>query len=210
MDTCCQHIEPPKHAAQRRVLGIVLALNAAMFAVEVAGGLIAGSTAVSGDSGAMLGDAVAYGASLYAIGRGRAWEGRATFIKGGLMLLVGVGVAAQATYGVITGAAPHAAAMGGLGIASLFVNGACVALLVRHRTDGLNMRSAWACSRNDLLSGVLILVAAAGVAATGAWWPDLLAAGVITAVEVTTAIKAMSSGCALLREPSRQLASNEP
>lgn len=209
MDACCQHVEPPKHAAQRRVLAIVLALNAAMFAVEVAGGVLAGSAAVLGDSGDMLGDAVAYGASLYAIGRGRAWEGRATVIKGVLMLMVGLGVAARGVYGVTAGAAPHAGAMGGLGIASLSVNVACVALLLRHRTDGLNMQSAWACSRNDLLAGVLILAAAAGVAATGAWWPDLLAAGVITAVEVSTAIKALRAGWALVRDSQPQLTSNE-
>lgn len=201
MDACCQQVAPPKHASQRRALGIVLTLNATMFALEVAGGLLAGSTAVLGDSGDMLGDAIAYGVSLYAIGRGRAWEGRATVIKGVLMLMVGMGVVLRASRGVITEAAPHTVAMGGLGIASLGVNVACVVVLLRHRTDGLNMRSAWACSRNDLLAGVLILAAAAGVAFTGAWWPDIAAAGVITAVEVSTAIKAVAAGWALLRDP---------
>jgi len=57
---------------QRRVLLIVLWINAAMFVVELGAALLAGSTALLADSVDMLGDAIVYGFSPYVLGRGPA------------------------------------------------------------------------------------------------------------------------------------------
>src|SRR5438093_5508914 len=68
--TCCDDV--PLHVAegQRRVLQIVLWINVAMFLAEFVAGIVAHSTSLLADSVDMLGDAIVYGFSLYAVGRG--------------------------------------------------------------------------------------------------------------------------------------------
>jgi Co/Zn/Cd efflux system component len=50
------------------VLWVVLAVNAAMFAVEILAGLAAGSASLQADSLDFLGDAANYGISLFVVG----------------------------------------------------------------------------------------------------------------------------------------------
>ena len=71
---------------------MVLAINLAMFLVELVAGLLAHSTALLADSADMLGDAIVYGFSLYVIARGAVWQGRAALLKGFIMAAFGVGV----------------------------------------------------------------------------------------------------------------------
>jgi Co/Zn/Cd efflux system component len=51
----------------------------------------------------------------------------------------------------------------------------------------LNMRSTWLCSRNDIIANLSVLAAAAGVAITGALWPDLIVGGAIALLFLRTA-----------------------
>jgi len=53
---------------------------------------------------------------------------------------------------------PVAETMGAIGLAALAGNAFCFVLLRRHRTDDLNMRSTWLCSRNDLLANAAVLL----------------------------------------------------
>jgi Co/Zn/Cd efflux system component len=41
------------------------------------------------------------------------------------------------------------------------------------------MRSAWICTRNDVLGNLAVLLAAAGVFGTQAGWPDIVVAAVM-------------------------------
>ena len=195
MDTCCTVISDVTRR-QRRVLQIVLALNAAMFLLELGTGLLARSTALVADSADMLGDALVYGVSLYAVGRGAAWTARAALLKGGLMAGFAVGVLGQAALELARGAAPVAEAMGAVGLIALAANALCVVLLWRLRDDDVNMRSAWLCSRNDVVANVAVLLAAGVVWATGSGLPDL-------AVGVAIAAMFGSSAARVLRDAGR-------
>ncbi|MCP9889415.1 cation transporter [Cyanobium sp. ATX 6A2] len=64
---CCCGAEQAAEL-QRRALWVVLVINAAMFVVELAVGLRAGSTGLIADSLDMLADAGVYGLSLGAVG----------------------------------------------------------------------------------------------------------------------------------------------
>src|SRR2546426_11082635 len=84
MDECCDfRFDIPER--QRRMLTIVLWINAVMFVVELVAGLASHSTALLADSVDMLGDAIVYGFSLYVVGRGTAWQARAALLKGGIL-----------------------------------------------------------------------------------------------------------------------------
>ena len=84
MKACCE-TGVEFAARQRAVLLVVLWINAAMFLGECAAGLVAHSTALLSDSVDMLGDAIVYGFSLYAVVRGPVWQARAALLKGGIM-----------------------------------------------------------------------------------------------------------------------------
>jgi Co/Zn/Cd efflux system component len=159
---------------QRVVLRILLGINAAMFVVELAAGLLAHSTALLADSVDMFGDALLYGLSLYAVGRGPLWQARAALLKGGIMAAFGIGVLVEVALKLVGGWVPDAELMGGVGVLALAANGLCLALLWRRRRDDLNMRSAWLCSRNDVTANLAVLLAAAGVVLTGSAWPDVV------------------------------------
>lgn len=200
LDECCAIREIP--SAQRRVLHLVLWVNLVMFLAESVAGLLAHSTALFADSVDMLGDAIVYGFSLYAIGRGSVWQVRAALLKGITMAVLGVGVLAQVGFKIAWGLVPSADVMGAVGLLAFAANLFCLLLLGRRRGDDINMRSAWLCSRNDVIGNAGVLMAAGAVALTGSPWPDiaigLLVAGVFgrSALQV---IRDASSELALQR-----------
>lgn len=173
MDDCCE-IRSDVPAHQRGVLKIVLLVNAVMFLAEFAAGLLANSTALLADSVDMLGDAIVYGFSLYAVGRGALWQARSALLKGVIMAVFGVGVLAEVLHKLTKGVVPAWDVMSLVGVIALAANVFCLVLLSRHRTDDINMRSAWLCSRNDVIANVSVLLAAAGVALTSSAWPDVM------------------------------------
>jgi Co/Zn/Cd efflux system component len=69
---------------------------------------------------------------------------------------------------------PSPELMVGVGLLALAANAGVLALLWRRRADDVNMRSAWLCSRNDVVANLGVLAAAVGVATTGSAWPDIL------------------------------------
>jgi len=89
-----------------------------------------------------------------------------------------LGILGSTIYRVYYHAAPDASTMGIVGGMALAANLFCAYLLLRFKNDDINMRSAWLCSRNDVLANLGVLAAAGGVAWTGSHWPDL-AVGVI-------------------------------
>ena len=64
-------------------------------------------------------------------------------------------------------------------------------MLLGFRDTDVNMRSAWLCSRNDVLANVGVLLAAAGVAWTNSPWPDLVVGVSISGLILKSAIEVM-------------------
>jgi len=190
---CCE-VRTEVPARQRRVLQLVLALNAAMFVVELGAGIRGHSTSLVADSVDMLGDAIVYGASLVALGRGILWQARVALAKGLIMAAFGIGVLAEVGAKLSRGLMPAADVMGSIGLLALGANAVCLALLWRHRADDLNMRSAFVCSLNDVAGNAGVLLASAGVGLLGSAWPDiavgLLIAGMFGASAVGVIVRA--------------------
>jgi hypothetical protein len=95
--SCCLdfHEDDPQrgNAAYRRVLWIVLAINAVMFAVEIGAGLAAGSASLQADALDFLGDAGNYAISLFVVGMALRYRALAALVKGSTMAVFGLWVA---------------------------------------------------------------------------------------------------------------------
>ena len=203
MDACCEAKEQELRILRgkhKNVLSVVLAVNAVLFVVEAAAGLLANSTALLADSLDMLGDSLVYGFSLYVLWRSAEWKAKAAVFKGIVMALFGAGVLIEVVHKMITGVMPVAETMGMVGLLVLLGNGACFLLLYRHRSDDLNMRSTWLCSRNDIIANGAVLVAAAGVKILNSGWPDILVGGAIAALFLKTAFTLLQESFAELRK----------
>jgi len=74
---------------------------------------------------------------------------------------------------------PEAFVMGAVGTAALLANAASFGLLWAYRGGDSNMRSAWICTRNDVLGNLAVLLAALGVFGTGTGWPDVAVAAIM-------------------------------
>lgn len=205
MNDCCCALPPlnvggnkKSDAAYRRVLWTVLAINAAMFAVEVVAGLAAGSASLQADSLDFLGDAANYAISLLVVGMTLRYRAGAALAKGATMGMFGLWVVATVIWHILHGTLPSAFAMGTVGAAALIANAASFGLLWAYCHGDANMRSAWICTRNDVLGNLAVLLAAVGVFGTGTGWPDIVVAAVMSLLAIQGAV-------VVVRQASREL-----
>jgi Co/Zn/Cd efflux system component len=161
---------------------VALAINLAMFGVEVVSGLSAQSVSLLADSLDFLGDAANYGVSLFVLGMALQWRARASLLKGATMAAFGLWVIFVTARHAIVGTVPDAPVMGVVGVVALLANGTVAALLYRYRKGDSNMASVWICSRNDAIGNVAVMLAAAGVFGTGIGWPDFLVGAAMAAL----------------------------
>jgi Co/Zn/Cd efflux system component len=91
--------------------------------------------------------------------------------------------------------------MGAVGIAALVANAASFGLLWAYRAGDANMRSAWICTRNDVLGNLAVLAAAAGVFGTGNGWPDLVVAVIMAGLAVQGAFLVIRQALTEIRQP---------
>ena len=179
-------------ARQRRVLQSVLVINAIMFVVEASAGWLASSSALLADSLDMLGDSIAYGFSLYVIGRGARWIAISALLKGLLMAMFGLFVLGEVIYKLLWPVLPHAETIGLIGALALSTNLICLWLLWHHRSDDINMHSVWLCSRNDIIANVGVIVAGVTVAVTHTGWPDIAVGLLIASLFLRSAVQVLS------------------
>jgi Co/Zn/Cd efflux system component len=163
----------------RRALWLVLIINAAMFLLEIGAGLAAGSASLQADALDFLGDAGNYAISLFVVGMALRYRATAALAKGATMGVFGLWVIGITAWHATHGTLPQASTMGLIGFTALVANAVSFAVLWAHRGGDANMRSAWICTRNDVIGNLAVLLAALGVFGTGTGWPDLMVAAIM-------------------------------
>jgi Co/Zn/Cd efflux system component len=203
-DACCT--PPPLNldrnrgnAGYRRVLWAVLGINAAMFLVEIGAGVAAGSASLQADALDFLGDAANYAISLFVVGMALRYRAAAALAKGITMAAFGLWVIGTAIWHAAHGTLPSAFTMGTVGVAALVANFASFGLLWAYRKGDANMRSAWICTRNDVLGNIAVLLAALGVFGTGTGWPDVIVAACMAGLALQGAFVVVRQSSAELR-----------
>jgi cation diffusion facilitator family transporter len=203
-DSCCSAKSTElerlaRQADQRRVLVVVLAINAVMFVLEFGAGVVAGSAALMADAADMLGDALVYAVSLYALARSDRWKAGAAMFKGVFILVLGVGIAINVVVKISSGVPPSSTLMLVFGSLALVANLVCFRLLWRFRAQDVNMASTFECSRNDLINNVGVLIAAGLVIAFASPWPDILIGSTMAALFLRSSWRVIAEAAPQLR-----------
>jgi cation diffusion facilitator family transporter len=187
-------------ADYKRRLWLVIAINAAMFAVEMGAGALAGSQALQADALDFAADATTYGISLAVIGASVRVRSTAAIAKAASLTLMGLCVLGATAYQTLAVGVPRADVMGIVGILALVANLASVFILVRYKDGDANVRSVWLCSRNDAIGTVAVMLAAAAVWATATKWPDLIVAALMAGLFLYSSIRILQQSFAEIRE----------
>ncbi|HWM13499.1 MAG TPA: cation diffusion facilitator family transporter [Gaiellaceae bacterium] len=195
-------------AADRRLLGLSLALLVAFMVVEVVFGILASSLALLADAGHMLTDAAALALALVAASLAtRPAGGRWTFGFGrveilaaqanGLTLgLLGIWIVVEGVRRLVSPPEVDAAVVGLVAAAGIAVNLVVVGLLARAQRQSLNVRGAYLHIVTDLAAFVGTGIAAALILITGWDRFDALASLLVAALMLAAA-------WTLLRESGR-------
>ena len=176
-------------AEQRRILYIALGLNATMFVVEVAAGLVAGSVGLIADGLDMLSDASAYAIAIVAIGRSALFKAKAASVSGTLLLLLGAGVLADVVRRAIAGEPPEGSIMIAVAALALLVNSIVLRLLSKQRSQEVQMRATWIFTRADVVANIAVILSGIAVVATGYGWVDLLVGAGISRYVIKEAVE---------------------
>jgi cation diffusion facilitator family transporter len=182
----------------RKALWIALAINLAMFVVEIVSGLRSGSVSLLADAIDFAGDAANYAITLVVLSMGLVWRSRAAMVKGLSMLAFGVFVLGRAGWSIYADVVPEPLTMGVIGALALIANVIVAVMLYAFREGDSNMRSVWLCSRNDAIGNIAVMIAAAGVFGTGSAWPDLIVALIMAGL-------AISAGYSVVRQARQEL-----
>jgi cation diffusion facilitator family transporter len=179
-DSACEGGLDQLAKSHQLVLGLAFTINLGMFFIEAIYGWLSESRALFADSLDMLGDSILLGSSLFVVQRSEKCRTWVSLIKGLVMGVFAFFILASVVYRFLYPGLPEAFTMGIIGGLALAANLFCAFLIYRYRSDDINMKSMWLCTRNDVLANIGILVAAWGVAFTHSFWPDLVVGTLIS------------------------------
>ncbi len=164
-DSCCQsQIDAGAlEERQRRVLVLVLVINAATFLMMITAAGFSGSSSLLSGALDNFGDAVTYALSLAVIGATCAAKARVALFKGLLIFGTALAVAVQLAWRISHVETPVFETMGIAALLNLGANLLCLRLLYPYRNGDVNMTSVWECSRNDVMEGVAVISATLAV-----------------------------------------------
>lgn len=188
-----------RNKQERKTLMIVLGINAFMFVVEFALGLLAESTGLIADSLDMFADASVYSISLYAVGKGSALKGKAATLSGGVQIALALLVLVDVLRRLIVGSEPVSSLMMSVAAVALIANSICLWLISKHRDGGVHMRASVIFSTNDVIANIGVILSGALVSALGSRYPDLV-------IGLVIAIVVLRGGIQILKEASEHRA----
>ncbi len=175
--------------AFKRAIWMVIFLNAGMFIVEIWGGQIANSLALFADAMDFLADAATYAISLVVIGMPLVIRAKAAIVKGISLTIMGILVLGGVFYNLFILDVPEYTTMGIIGFMALIANLLSVLILYKFKDGDSNVRSVWLCSRNDAIGNILVMLAAVAVFYTNSALPDLIVAGLMSMLFLSSSYK---------------------
>lgn len=167
-------------AQERKLLIIVLLINAGLFLLELIAGFLANSMGLVADSLDMLADALVYGLSLYAVGKVVAHKKRVARISGYFQLFLAVfGIVEVLRRFFGAGEEVNFTLMIAISLIALAGNAASLVVLRRTRSQDANIKASQIFTSNDVLINIGVIVAGILVFVTSSNLPDLVVGAVV-------------------------------
>lgn len=168
-----------KHAEQLRAVRVVLLINLAMFAVEMAAGILAESTGLIADSLDMLADAAVYGLTLYAIGKTDREKKAAAWSAAIAQFVLSLWLVYEVVRRFLGGSEPIGWIMIGVSALAFAANYMCLILLNEHRAGEAHLKAAWIFTKYDLLANLGVILSGVLVLGLQTNLPDLVIGSLI-------------------------------
>lgn len=180
---------------QRKVLRIVLLINAVFFLAELSLGVLAHSMGLIADSLDMLADALVYGISLYVVGKSKAKKASVARLSGWLQMglaLLGFGEVVRRT--LTPEMDVDSQLMIGTAFAALLANVACLYLLKRTDDQEAHMQASQIFTSNDIWINSGVIVAGILVQVLDSQLPDLIVGGLVFLIVSRGAVRILKIG----------------
>jgi cation diffusion facilitator family transporter len=190
--SCGDSDQSAETEAQRRVLRMAFVLNATMFIVGLAAGLLGQSSSLIADALDMLADASAYAIALGAVDRSARVKAGAATLSGSLLLVLGALVLLDAGRRALLGSEPESLVMMAVAFLSLLVNASVLRMLGRYREGEVHLRATWIFTRVDVIANIAVILSGLVVLLTGSRFPDLIVGAVIGVYVVKEAFEILS------------------
>ncbi len=200
------------HAAPAGRLQIALVATAAVAALELAGGVRAGSLALMSDAAHVTMDAVALAIALAAAVQAKRpathrqtygfarYEILAALANGALLAAVTVPIATAAVQRLLHPSVPQGGLMAGVAAIALAVNGAVGLMLARQDHPDINVRAALLHVAGDVFGALAVLAGAAAIVLTGAAWIDPVLSLAVVAVILVGIVRIVREATGVLLE----------
>ena len=187
------HASHSHFSKMKHILWIAFWVNFSMFFVEVGGSFYSGSEALLADALDFIGDAANYLLAIFVLEKNEKTKIKMVILKGFAMIFYSFFVLLKTGYDFLYGGVPESFSMGAIAVIALVANVSVAALLYAFRSNDLNMRSVWLCSRNDAIGNMAIILSAVLVYFFQAAWPDWLVAISMAALGLWTAKEILTS-----------------
>lgn len=190
---------------QSSILWTLLLINAVMFVIELAAGLISESTGLIGDSLDMFADAIVYGVALYAVRRSLMAKANAAILSGAFQIMLALLVFADVLRRFIAGSEPHFGAMIAIGALALAANVACLLIIWNQRKGEVHMRASFIFSQNDVIVNAGVILGGVLVWVLDSRFPDLIIGAIVSIMVLRGGVRIIQDATA---ERKKALASS--
>jgi len=181
---------PASEHIERKLLLVVLLINAFFFLTEMTTGFIAHSMGLVADSLDMLADAVVYGLSLYAIGGALSTKRRIAHASGWFQMalaMLGLVEVTRRFFGF--GEVPTFEMMIIVSLFALAGNAASFYVLQRSKSKEAHIQASMIFTSNDVIANVGVIIAGVLVYVTGSKLPDLTVGTLVFLLVVRGAVR---------------------
>lgn len=203
MDTAPSHPFANDNAAaakkHARALKAVMGISAGLSVMQAVTGMLSGSTSLIANMLDALGDSVSAGLGLAVHKRSKKWQAAAALGKAAFMGVIALGVLAETGVRIFSPIMPLTAVMAAAGAVALCGNIACMKILGRYKGDNLNIKSSYACSRNDAVSSTGVILAATIGHVFMSPIPDLIVGATVSSLYLKSAIGIARESIGILR-----------
>jgi Co/Zn/Cd efflux system component len=180
---------------QRKILVVVLLINAGLFGAEMVTGIIAQSMGLVADSLDMLADAMVYGLSLFAVGKALSTKKRIATTSGYFQIALALmGFAEIIRRSLGYGDTPEFKLMIVVSIIALIGNSSCLLLLKKEKSEEAHMKASWIFTTNDIIVNLGVIIAGVLVWQFESRIPDLAIGLIVFIVVIRGAFRILKLG----------------